>query len=737
VARSDLSGPGHRAALTSVYDDWLATLLPDRDGIALVAVGGLGRREPSPYGDLDLILVHDGSPGIDDVAQQVWYPVWDSGLALDHSVRTIEQTVEVAAGDLKAAVGLLDARHLAGDEQLSGGLLRAARSAWRRQAPVRIAELAELSSRRWTERGELAFLSEPDLKESHGGLRDVQVVRALAATQHVDAPWPLLRPAHRTLLDVRDAVQRSVGRALDRLLLQDQDGVAAATGYHDADDLLRALADAGRTVAYATTATLHSAEQVLAQRHRQRGSLPLRRPLADGVVAQDGEVVLARVADPSVDAAVVLRVAAAAATGDLPISSVTLQRLTVAPPLPTPWPESARNTLVTMLGGARLVEVWEQLDRSGLIDKLLPEWEEIRSLPQRSPVHRFTVDRHCVETAAAAALLTREVARPDLLLLAALLHDVGKGSGGDHSVVGAERAVGITERMGLSTDDAAEVVGLVRHHLLLPDTATRRDLDDPATVDLVVQAVGGEAGMVELLYALARADGAATGPAAWTTWKAGLVLDLVERVLANLDGAPHVPSWTPDPAVLAQASTDGTVVVIGDPVHVVAADRPGLLADVAGAVALHRLEVLAASLAVVGPLAALRLSVRPRFGSPPDERLLAGDLRRAAGGALDLSGRLADRDRAYARPGAAGPTVLWFDDEATDATVVEVRAADEPGLLYRVTSALAAQGISVRSAKVSTLGGDAVDAFYLHGEVAPADRQAVADAITAAAAPSR
>src|SRR5262249_6770201 len=160
------------------------------------------------------------------------------------------------------------------------------------------------------------------------------------------------------------------------------------------------------------------------------------------------------------------------------------ERLADAPPVPDPWPPAARDALVALLGsGQALVPVWEALDQSGVTTRLLPEWSLVRSRPQRNPVHRYTVDRHLVETAAASATLTRRVSRPDLLLVAALLHDIGKGRRrGDHSVEGARIARDLATRMGFAEDDVELLVLLVREHLLLPDTATRRDLNDPATV---------------------------------------------------------------------------------------------------------------------------------------------------------------------------------------------------------------------------------------------------------------
>ncbi|MGB8650935.1 MAG: ACT domain-containing protein, partial [Mycobacteriales bacterium] len=455
---------------------------------------------------------------------------------------------------------------------------------------------------------------------------------------------------------------------------------------------------------------------------------PVRRPLADDVVEQDGEVVLARDASPQDDPVLVLRVAEAAARNQLPVAPITLERLQDCPPLPEPWPTAARDAFVGLLAaGPGAVPVFEALDQAGLLVRVLPEWETVRSKPQRNSYHRFTVDRHLVEAAAAAAALTRRVDRPDLLLLGALLHDIGKGLPGDHTEVGMRVVAELGPRLGLPPADVDVLVAMVRHHLLLPDVATRRDLDDPATARGVADAVGSLE-VLELLHALTEADSAATGPAAWSTWKGQLVADLVRRATALLAGRP-----APAPAPLTEAQEalvaagDFALEADGDTVTVVAPDRPGVLSLAAGVLALHRLDVRAASGFARGQTAVTVYRVAPRFGSLPDWKVVREDLRHALDGSLPLNERLADREAAYARRDApvAPSTVRLVDDASETATVVEVRAPDELGVLHRITAVLELHGLDVRSAHVSTLGADVVDAFYVPPLVVPAVRERV------------
>jgi len=450
-----------RARRTTQVDRWLAELLGAEPGVALVAVGGYGRREMLPRSDLDVLLLNGGRDDIAGIADRIWYPVWDSGAELDHAVRTVPQARRVARTDLKVALGLLSARHVAGDPDLTERLRAGALEDWRAAAPTRLAELHAAHDERARTSGELAFLLEPDLKEARGGLRDVHAIQAVAAAWVAPAPGPKVRTAYEQILDARHALHEITGRRLDRLVLEEQDEVARALGLLDGDVLLRMLAGAARTIAYAVDHAFRQADRLPSrsgagnrQGRRLRRRQAERRPLADGVVEQDGEVVLARAADPASDPPLVLRAAAAAAQAGLPLAPRTLDRLTECPPLPVPWPAAARDAMLSLLGaGHAAVSVWEALDTEGLVTALIPDWERVRNRPQRNPLHTYTVDRHLAEAAARAAALTREVARPDLLLLAALLHDMGKGWPGDHSVTGEVVARDVVRRMGLPASD--------------------------------------------------------------------------------------------------------------------------------------------------------------------------------------------------------------------------------------------------------------------------------------------
>ncbi|HEV8115551.1 MAG TPA: hypothetical protein VGP53_04875, partial [Acidimicrobiales bacterium] len=415
-------------------DGWLAELLGTAEGtcgaggVALVAVGGYGRAELSLQSDVDVVLLHDGRADIGAFADCVWYPIWDAGLKLGHAVRTPREALALAADDLDTATSLLQVRHVAGAAGLTEDLATRAVDQWQRRAKHWLARLSRGVTERHESAGEVAFLLDPDLKEGRGGLRDVHALHWAEAARPLlwDGDAPVIEDAYDALLAARVELHRRTGRPGDRLLLEEQDGVAAALGETSADTLMHRLAAAARSIAWCSDDAWQRIDASLAGSSGWRSRR--KKAIGAGLWFSVEEVHVSTEADLT-DPTLVLRAAAAAAAVGSRISRASLERLSVAAaPLPQPWTAEVRAAFVELLlAGHQAIPVVEALDQKGLWSLVIPEWDAVRSKPQRNAYHRFTVDRHLMEASANSASLVGGTDRPDLLVVGALLHDLGKG----------------------------------------------------------------------------------------------------------------------------------------------------------------------------------------------------------------------------------------------------------------------------------------------------------------------
>jgi [protein-PII] uridylyltransferase len=782
LADTSVRGVAFGRALADVLDRTLTALFEEiaRPKVALVALGSYARRELCPGSDVDVLLLHDvrgrNEAELRTLAERCWYPLWDAGFVTGHGLRTVRDSVALADSDLDALTVLLDARHVAGDAALTDALVAGGRKLAARRSRRVLTQLAGASELRRIRPGLVAEMLEPDLKDGGGGLRDIQSLgwAADAFSGHgldslvtrgylTETDVARLDGAREYLLDLRVALHRATGRRGDRLTLEEQGAVAELVGAADPDALVRRLATLAREAAWISQDAWSRVRAHLAGPSGRTGTRD--RLLAEHVVLRDGRVVVTD--EPPVPALRLLDAAVAAAENDAPFERATLARLrTMAPPVWDVWERAAFLRLLRT--GAGAIPVFEALDHEGVLVQLVPEWEHVRSRPQRNAYHRFTVDRHLLETLALCAELldagdapdpgfdgrvARACRRPELLLLGALLHDIGKGIPGDHSAHGAETAAHFARRIGLDSEGREIVTWLVRNHLLMADTATRRDLSDASVADNLAAQCAGDAERLRLLYLLTIGDSRATGPAAWGASKAALLrdlfvkaaatiergeavaladdrrVDLAERLgsenarafLARLPAAYLLAFSVEEMTEHAQLLDTHNAVRCrpGDEhvtITVVAPDRPRLLATLAGALTVCGLDVLEANL--FGTSDGLALDVfraldpydRLREGGGPVERAIAD----ALDGSLDVAARVAARRNDYARGGMPGPVAVdvVVDESATD-TLVEVHADDEIGLLFRIASTLADLGLDVRVAKVATLGARVVDVFYV------------------------
>lgn len=753
VGDPDLAGRSLARRLSQLADSWMESLgagLPA--GWALVATGGYAGGVLCPGSDIDAVLLHPSKTSeahVREVAERLWYPLWDAGIKLSPAAHSTKTLLQLAADDLDTATSILRLRCLAGDSVAVQALQEAGLEQWRKKPLVWLQRLHDAGRQRWAKSGDVASRLEPDLKDGRGGLRDYDTIRWALATGRDDVaaalevPFEDLAGPADLLLAVRCELHRATGRTVNTLLLQDQDRVAEAMGFADADALMLNIAGAAHSIEWATDRFWRRVDRLQRGSQRGRAAHALPDPVA-GVVVIDGEVQLALEPSAAVDVdeqSFVFRTAAAAAHAAYPIGPQALRMLASRGPEPgEAWTERTRRAFVSLLGaGPRLVAAVEALERYDLFSRYLPEWRVVRNRPQRNAFHIYTVDRHLLQTVANANEFVREVSRPDLLLCGALLHDIGKGHPGDHTHVGMELVVRIADRMGWPNDDADTLIALVEHHLLLAETATRRDLGDPRTAANVAIAVHS-LGRLELLDALTRADSLATGPSAWSTWKAGLVGELVDRTARLLRGDGRLDEPSNDPNRFAdlvaavhergglqlEHHAEGELEVL----RIASADRSGLIALIAGTLSLHGVDVVGAD-AHTGPdgtaVDEFRLS-RVHGTTLPWQRI-EHDLRSALAGQLDIDARLSQRITAKSRRrplAAATPRreVLISNDASDHTTMIDVRAPDGPAVLYRLSFELLAAGLDIRSAKVATLGHEVVDVFYVQagGGKVPVER---------------
>ncbi|HEY0519874.1 MAG TPA: HD domain-containing protein, partial [Ilumatobacteraceae bacterium] len=438
IARDDLSGRGLARRLSDQMDGWfdaLARGIPA--GWSLVATGGYANGLLCPGSDVDVVLVHPHRAGADEVrsvAEPLWYPMWNAGVKLSPSAHSVKSLLGLASADLVTATAILRLRCLAGSEADIAELRAGGLDQWHKKAPSWLAQLRTVTTERWTKAGDVASLLEPDLKDGHGGLRDHDSLRwALAANRpevraSLEAPIEDLAAPAETLLATRCELHRVTGKTTNVLLLQDQDAVADAMGFADADVLMARVSEAARTIEWAAERFWWRVE-----RAAKRGKAPVSTGrvaavLQPGITVVDDEVEI-DVDAAVVDQSLVLRVAAAAAHARYPISRRALVTLSATiTDDDAAWHDRTRQAMVSLLGaGSHLVDSVEALERYELFSRMVPEWRHVRSLPQRNAFHIYTVDRHLLQTVANAGEFVRAVSRPDLLLMGALLHDIGKG----------------------------------------------------------------------------------------------------------------------------------------------------------------------------------------------------------------------------------------------------------------------------------------------------------------------
>jgi [protein-PII] uridylyltransferase len=762
-----------RAELVDACIHELFALAGAPPNVAVAATGGYGRMTQLPRSDIDVLVLHEDQRSVRPIVDALFYPLWDAGFAVGHAVRTADECAAAAREHFDAWTAMLDGRWIAGDQALLDRAIGPVRSAAVEDAPAFARRVRDAAGARRGRFGSCAHLLEPDLKEGSGGLRDVASLGWLAAAVGRDLTaagvvrareGALVEAAEDFLVRVRSAVQLLTGKRDVRLVAELQPDVAREVGFVDEPDLpapdalMRAIFEHARNVEH--VAWLAGERIVGDETDRDE-------------VADDAASVLDALAD-------------AAERGEVP-SSALLDAIDDADlPDPVPWNAPMRAAFLRLLrsgdAGAAMLDV---LDRMGLLGRYLPPWSAVRCRPQRDPYHRSTVDAHLVTTARRmASMLAGDGAadaadpieraavahaeRTDALLLGALFHDIGKVGGGGHVEIGTTIARETLGAMGVGEPDVDLATFLVAEHLLLPDTATRRDLSDEELLVDVAARIGTRE-RLEALYLLAKADAFATGPAAWTPWREALVRELtaklervfergqmgeelaaqlaertgrvrdllVDRPEAEVDrfvlrmprgyflaidperAAAHArivssPIGAHEVRTAAEESTrPGTYEVV-----VAATDRPGLLSWIAGALTIEGISILSAQAFTTDDGVALDVfQVQGAFEpmiTEPRWRAFRSTLRRAIEGSISLDHRVDQKREHYPPPKLLVPVMVRAHNDVSEfSTVIEVGAPDRIGLLFDITRTFADLHLDVHLAKVATFDGRVVDAFYV------------------------
>ncbi len=770
----------------------------DATGIALVALGGYGRSELAPSSDLDLLILYSGWPSSDvtSLNREVMYPLWDSGRELGDRIREPRDVIRSLTGRVDEVCALLDARLLTGDRSLFTDLDAQVRRRLDRGRHSFFKDLVESIVDRHRRYGHAGHLLEPNIRDSAGGLRDIHTLAwaskllpggedLVGLTEsgflsEIDARF--VEEARSFILAVRIELHLATNRHQDQLYLPDQDDVARRLGYVSSDDrppadqLMQQLYRHARQVEVIVDSfwdrTMHSRRK----RFRRPSS---SESIGDGCILHEGHVEVLAVTLARDDPAGWLRVFRQSVRHSAPVGRAAINRLheELASSPELEWSADAREVFLDLIqAGQPGVDALEAMDLAGFLGALFREWEPIRTYPQRDIYHRYTVDRHLLaavgELAASRSLDEGDVRdawalvpEPDVLFLATLFHDVGKGRGGDHSAIGAELVVAAAKRMGIDAGQREDLEFLVREHLTLVTLATRRDLNDSATIDDAAARMFDQRRLA-MLFLLTRADSLATGPEAWSSFRSSLVRELYTKTKQRFQGiepGPAEASQSLDELVAGLGITrEEAVTLIGpmpeswlgasdsdsakrqlellrsplapgevrtalhsakeaDEFIVVAQDRPGMFSAIAGVLSLRGIDVHDAEIYTRSDGVAVEVfRVIGSHGAIPEDRWarVRADIPLALDGSLDLDAELvrkatqSRRRRGSTRAGA--PSQVVVDDAASEShLVVEVHSEDSLGLLRRITKALSDAGCDLSLARVNTYGTHVVDVFYV------------------------
>jgi [protein-PII] uridylyltransferase len=787
----------------------------ESERIAIVATGGYGRGQLAPGSDIDLLFVRPFKQTAwgESVIEFILLMLWDLGLKVGHATRSLAECTRLAKQDLTIRTALLEARFLWGDKSLYDDLRKrfwaeVAKGSERDYVEAKLAEREERHRRQ----GESRYLVEPNIKDGKGGLRDLQTLYWIGKyLYHVEdsadlvdrnvftrEEYKLFQKSEAFLWNVRCRLHYLVGRAEERLSFDVQPELARVMGFTDPDPrraverFMHSYFLVAKDVGDLTRIFCAALEE---QNKKKRPPLSNLLPgfLKPRTGDEDLYVENGRLnAGPNAfrrDPVNLIRIFHMADAKRVDVHPHALRTITRSLDLITDELRNdagANKLFIEILTSPRNPErALRWLNEAGVLGRFVPAFAHAVALMQFNMYHHYTVDEHLIRAVGNVAAIERgelkaehplasdivkRIKSRETLYCAVLLHDVAKGLPGNHSLVGAEIAESLCPRLGLSVEDTAAVGWLVKNHLVMSDTAQRRDIADPKTVRDFVDVVQSPE-MLRLLLVLTVADIRAVGPGVWNGWKGQLLRELymsAEALIAGGDAGParaarvegakaalaarladlpgvsrervlarHYDSYwlafdddthERHARIAASAEAKGELLALAindNPVRSVTEvfvqtpDRPGLFSQLAGAIAVSGGSIVdAKAFTTVDGFAVDIFSVQDAeggpFADPGRTERLRQTIIKTLTGAIMPRAIMAERQRKKRPEAFHVRGRAQFDNDASAAsTVMEVDGADRPGLLYDVAQAIFESGLSISSAMVATYGERAVDVFYV------------------------
>ncbi len=756
-----LSGPGYAKRRSGAMDEKLAALFGNPDNMCLMALGGYGRAELCPHSDIDLMILSDGE-GSPDKIEKFLYALWDQGLKVGHSVRTRAECLGLAKKDSKILTSLIDARAIAGNitegESLRNEIaLLLSPSEKKTFVQSKLAERDERHSRY----GDTRYVLEPNIKEGKGGLRDFQtllwITKVLYGARSLEdlvginiltaSEARRFAKSHDFLLTVRCHLHQIAGRAEERLHFDIQPDLAERLGY--------ASRHTGKSVErfmkhyFLVTRDMGDLTRILlaAIEHEENPSATKAESYFGFEILDDRLTFGAKqcLKTHPLDMLRLFRVSQDTGKDIHPfaLKDITRHLKYIDDAMRE---DSLANQLFLEILIARkdAALILRRMNEAGVLGRFIPDFGRIIALMQFDRYHYFTVDEHTLrvidlmhkmeagelqDVAPIASEAAQTIESRLALFVALFLHDICKGRGGRHAELGGELALSLCPRFGLDGEDTDLVSWLVHEHLLMSDTAFRRNLNDPKTIADFSARIRNLK-RLDMLFCLTTADIMGVGPGRWTAWKARLLEELYLKTRALMAG--EEPGMTaeiapPDDYVPGDTRIDittddaqsATIVIVYTP------DRPGLFATLCGALSAEGASIMRAYINTLpetktGKIAVDRFIIQNATGLPFRQERRQEDLRHtiraALEGSLDIDSKIAEHRTPPSKKDLVFdiPPKIKIDNTASGGdTVVEIETRDRHGLLYDIACTFRDQGLDIRAAKINTQGLRAIDAFYV------------------------